>query len=296
LAEVTLRRHARIFWASIGVKGTAPKGSIVSIQAPCRRKPCATTAVANRRGRWSATLELLRGTASGSATVTAALPGGRVIRRPVSFLAPTGPPLAAERRFFVLIGDSLAEASEPFLPLALPGFNVTVHARSGRALGRGMDVLAQTPLPPGAVLALSLFTNNDPRDVPALEGAVRESVRRAGPRGCAVWATIQRPRVGRVSYRSANRRLVALAGDPAFGGRLQIVRWAEAVKRRPGWLSRDKVHPTPSGRRARASLYGAAAARCPSQPGDPVRQNPSGGHLAPGAAPSSRATAARAHR
>jgi lysophospholipase L1-like esterase len=126
-----------------------------------------------------------------------------------------------------------------------------------------MTLLASTPIPSRPMVwGFSLFTNDDPRGVAALDAAVRASLDRIGPRSCAVWATIARPKLAGVSYTNANRQLYALAADPALAGRLQIVPWAEAVAEHREWLRKDRVHPTQEGYAARAQLFADAALRC----------------------------------
>jgi hypothetical protein len=117
-----------------------------------------------------------------------------------------------------------------------------------------------------AVLAFSLFTNDDPVAVGALEAAVRRSVERVPRGGCALWATIVRPEVGGVSYAAANARLRALVEDPALRDRLRVVDWARAVAgHRRAWLTKDKVHATSAGYLERARLYARAALDCLSR-------------------------------
>jgi hypothetical protein len=161
----------------------------------------------------------------------------------------------------VMIGDSLAEGTEPFLGRALPGWSVSTDARRGRPLAEGMHILGKTSLGPAPVLAFSLFTNDAPTNLGALEAAVRLSVQRAGRNGCAIWATISRPFNGG-SYAQANARLIALAADPDLRGHLFVVPWAELIRRNPALVGRDRVHATPSGYRERARLYAQAAESC----------------------------------
>jgi lysophospholipase L1-like esterase len=123
-------------------------------------------------------------------------------------------------------------------------------------------VLAQTR-PPKASFAYSLFTNDDPLRIEQLDAAVRDSVAALGPHGCAVWATIVRPKVGGRTYAAVNARLRALALDPALSGRLLIADWARAVQsHRRAWLAKDRVHATPAGYLARAQLYADALNSC----------------------------------
>src|SRR4051794_38376853 len=208
---------------------------------------------ARRRRRRSARLP--RSTATPFPAITVAPP------------APTQPPAATAvppssgsgaAGSVVVIGDSLATGMQPYMSGALPGWKVSVDSRIGRPLADGMRIFAGTPIRPHAVYAFSLFTNDDPRSVAALDSAVRTSVQRGG---CAVWATIVRPPVGGVSYAAANQRLKQLAA--AFGGRLQLVDWAGAVAAHPGWVpGSDGVHASAEGYRNRAALYAQKIQAC----------------------------------
>ncbi|MCW2967000.1 MAG: hypothetical protein JWM71_772, partial [Solirubrobacteraceae bacterium] len=170
-------------------------------------------------------------------------------------------------RTMIVIGDSLAVGMAQALPADLPGWDVPVDGRVGRPLSEGMQILSETKLPGGsrgshAILAFSLFTNDSPASVDALEAAVRESVARLGAHGCAIWATIARPPFGGVSYAAANQRLEALEEDPSLAGRLLIVPWKAQYERHPSWRASDGVHATPTGYAARAQMYAVAARDC----------------------------------
>jgi hypothetical protein len=172
-------------------------------------------------------------------------------------------PAARRPRRLVMIGDSLAVGTEAILPGLLPGWRVVTHGLTSRPLSAGMQLLSTLALGNApVVLAFSLFTNDDPRNVGALDAAVRTSVARAGPSGCAVWATIVRPPVNGVGYGAANGRLRRLARDPALGRNLRIVPWAAEVARHPDWLAPDGVHGTATGYAGRAQLYARAARSC----------------------------------
>ena len=114
-------------------------------------------------------------------------------------------------------------------------------------------------LPDGPkILAFSLFTNDSPSNVAALEAAVRASVQRAGKGGCAIWATIARPAVRGVSYAAANARLNQLGPSSAAPRR------AVGGDRRGG-PGPARARPRPRHRRGyrkRAELYAQAAGSC----------------------------------
>lgn len=269
--------------AVVRVTGRAAPGQQLSVRAACAPDPCEAIAFADAAGRWRARLvvsaavgRLIGLTAAYASSRAGERPARGMVRlherRPAGVTVPAtaggAPPPALRpptgRRAVIVIGDSLAVGMAPALRSDLAGDAVSVDARVGRPLAEGMAVLAATALPAGdhPVLALSLFTNDDPRAVRALEAAVRESLRRVGPRGCAVWATIRRPALDGVSYAAANTRLEALAADPRLLGRLLVVPWAQEASRHPGWVAPDGVHGTPEGYAARAALYAAAVRSC----------------------------------
>jgi hypothetical protein len=173
---------------------------------------------------------------------------------------PTTPaPSGSSPRKLVMIGDSLAVGTQAILPGLLPGWSVTTNAQTGRPLATGMQILAGTRVSGRTALAFSLFTNDDPTHVSQLDSAVRTSVQRAGPRGCAIWATIVRPPVNGVSYAAANKRLNQLAGQLPT---LRVVPWAATIAAHPSWVGGDGVHATPDGYRRRAQMYADAAKSC----------------------------------
>lgn len=179
--------------------------------------------------------------------------------------APSPPSSSASTGTLVMVGDSLAVGVRTLLPAALPGWHVDVLARTSRPLAEGMRVLSSLDLAgagqgPRPVLALSLFTNDDPTHTSALEAAVSRTLQAVGSRGCVIWATIVRPPVNGVSYQAANALLERLAAsDP----RVVIVPWAHQVAASPSLVGADGVHPTPAGYQLRARLYAQAAQSCP---------------------------------
>jgi hypothetical protein len=161
----------------------------------------------------------------------------------------------------VMIGDSLAVGVRSVLPGLLPGWRVSVNGRVSRPLAEGMNILSDTPIPSDgtSVLAMSLFTNDDPTHTAELQAAVKQTLDQVGANGCVVWATIARPPVNGVSYDAANSLLRRLARSDS---RLRIVPWAEQTAARPSLLGPDRVHPTPAGYQLRAQLYAQAAQSC----------------------------------
>jgi hypothetical protein len=256
----------RLVTANVALSGRAPAGTNVPISASCRGFDCTAITFAGRDGRWSTRMQLMA--RKGQQRVTLNV-GGTPLRVTLSKQLPPvfSAPLAAPGNLgggeaVVVIGDSLAVGMALDLQALMPGRPVLVDARIGRPLDEGMAVLAGT-LPPKASFAYSLFTNDDPVRIEQLDAAVRSSVASLGPHGCAVWATIVRPKVGGRSYARVNARLRALALDPALSGRLQIADWAAALRgHRRAWLAKDRVHATAAGYLARAQLYADALSTC----------------------------------
>jgi hypothetical protein len=271
------------------VRGAASPGGSVFLSASCRPQRCEARATAGADGHWTASMTLAttpssrfvtidassqpRVSGTGSGVTTVELAGPRVPTAPTSRgsgasgstrrtaqappppapIPPAGPALAHD---VLVIGDSLAVGMAADLRAALPGWRVRIDGKISRPLAVGLQILAREPDVP-AIVAFSLFTNDDPSATAALERAVRASAARPG--ACAVWATIVRPPYDGVSYDAANRVLTRLAGE--LPG-LRLVDWAGAVARSPSFVAGDGVHGTPAGYRARGQLYAAAIRAC----------------------------------
>jgi hypothetical protein len=264
----------------------------VFLSASCLPIPCTALAPVDGSGHWSARIELATPssgrfvtidanaregvTGAGSAVATVELVSAESTRkairrdaakaranrtpRPTAPASGTRAPAAQSLPHEVLvIGDSLAVGMADALRAALPGWRVTIDAKTSRPLGEGMRILGAQPRAP-AIVAFSLFTNDDPRSIDALAAAVRATALRPG--GCAVWATIAAPPVKGIDYGNANQLLRGLASEPDLALSLQIVDWGAEVAGSPSLLAGDGVHATPAGYRARAELYAAAIRAC----------------------------------
>ena len=165
---------------------------------------------------------------------------------------------AARPQSVLVVGDSLAEGTEPYVSRALPGWKVVTSAETSRTTSDGVaEITGRSQLPP--VIVASLGTNDDPGAVSSFEGSVQEVLAAAGPGGCVVWPNIVRPPYNGVSYRGYNRALAALAvTDP----NLFVVDWAGMVTANPGWIGSDGVHASSSGYAARGEAIAQAVLSC----------------------------------
>jgi|GEM_PF-1970347 len=275
--------------ARVRLRGRAGAGTAVYLSAGCRPDPCRAQTTAGGDGAWAVTMTL-RATpaahfvtvdanarrdvvATGSAVATVELVGPARARAPAArrtapasstsgddTAATSAPSRRRLPRDVIVIGDSLALGIEQPLKALLPGWRVRVDGRIGRPLAEGMQILGRQPSPP-AIIAFSLFTNDDPGNTRALEAAVRSTASRAP--GCVVWSTIVRPPVGGVSYAAANAVLERLASDPEITLGMKLVDWAAEVAQSPSLVTpKDGVHGTPQGYRVLAQLYAAAIQDC----------------------------------
>ena len=262
---VAAHPHVRSAAALVSLRGRAARNRSLVVRTQCSLGPCTTTTTSNRRGRWKATLHVIRDRDElemGVRVAYADLGDEASDLEVVTLVLPEWAQRSADPDGeLAMVGDSLAEGTADHLRTELAGWWVTTDARVSRPLADGMAVLAATPMPRTPVdLAFSLFTNDDPRNVAALEAAVRHSVGLLRPGACAIWATIVRPKVAGVSYRAANRRLKALQLE--LSPQLVVVDWQAAVRENRRWLRDDRVHATPGGYAARAELYAQAARDC----------------------------------
>jgi hypothetical protein len=174
----------------------------------------------------------------------------------VAELAPGG-----QQQIYV-IGDSLTHGMQYILPSHFPGWGVGTWGYNGRSLAEGMDILARTLIPDDGsiILGMSLGTAEYPRQVGALEAAVRESLRRVGPNGCVIWATIYRPPRNGVGYGSENEALRAMERREP---RMQLVDWSKSLHAHPLPMDATGVHPTTiKGWQRRAQMFEDAARSC----------------------------------
>jgi lysophospholipase L1-like esterase len=172
-------------------------------------------------------------------------------------VAPTAAHARAHR--LLVVGDSLAEGSEPYMPDALPGWRIKSNARVGRHAPDGPRILQRASRLPRYV-AVSLGTNDDPRLGDTFKAALRRTMRTVGDGRCVVWADIVRPAVAGTGYGKLNR---VLRSQDRRRANLVVVRWTAMVRKHPEWLGRDGVHVNAAGYEARARAYARALARCP---------------------------------
>lgn len=188
-----------------------------------------------------------------AAAVTALL----VFRQDGGERAPSGGAVA-------LVGDSLNVGVEPYLPQALPGFELIAADRVGRRTEEGIAEIEQGRARLAPHVVVSLGTNDSPSAVGAFRAAVARVVELVGPDRCLVWATIWRDGAPDEAFNQVLRDAAAAQG------RMRLVEWAAMVEAHPDWLAPDGLHGSPGGYRERAEATAAAVRDCA-----PARAEPS---------------------
>jgi hypothetical protein len=172
----------------------------------------------------------------------------------------TAPAAAAQEQRLFVDGDSLAVGTQPYFPALLPGWDIRTSAAVSRHAFEGPAVLRSMGSALAPVVAVSLGTNDDPRNTGAFRSAIRDVMAVAGPSRCVVWATIQRPPVAGTPYTAYN---AILRAEGRRRPNLKVVRWRRLVRAHPEWLGPDRVHVDGVGYRARARAYADQIRRCP---------------------------------
>jgi hypothetical protein len=166
---------------------------------------------------------------------------------------------AAESRRSVLdLGDSLSVGTAPYLRRQLPGYRIERFHDVGLHADDAVDLVRAVGGDLPRVLVVSAGTTDDPRIVSAFSRAVSGVVAAAGRERCVVWPTIARPPAAGSTYAGLNRALVRAGRRHA---NLVLVDWVGMVRRHPGWLSKDGVHVSAAGYRARARAIAVAVKR-----------------------------------
>jgi lysophospholipase L1-like esterase len=162
--------------------------------------------------------------------------------------APGHPALAQIQMPEVLVvGDSLAVGTMPYLDMLLTDRNLTWDAVNGRTTPQGIHALRLDlrAVEPQAVV-VSLGTNDGP-DPLRFTRRLRLMLGDLSPHTCVIWTAIVRPR-RKGPYRALNR---ALRAEAARDRRLVVINWDRAVKRGTVNLH-DGLHADAAGYRYRS--------------------------------------------
>jgi hypothetical protein len=179
-----------------------------------------------------------------------------------------GAATAAPPRRLLVGGDSLGQATVPYLKRQLPHWRIAQDAHPNARSSEGAGAMRTYGRRLAPVIYVSLGTIDDPSRFEDFRDSLREIMRVAGPRRCVVWTNIFRPDEQGFSYRAFNDELERQA---ALRDNLRIVDWERMVDANVGWLVNDAVHVIEAGYSARARAVAREVRRCRASLSHPRR-------------------------
>ena len=159
----------------------------------------------------------------------------------------------------LVLGDSLALGTKPYLPDLLPGWRLRQVVDVGFHTIEGVKKVRAYGSSLPHYVVLSLGTNDDPRFVSGFRSSIRSVMAAAGAGRCVVWPNIVRPPAVGTTYAGYNR---ALAAEARARANLLVVDWVSLARAHPEWLRKDGVHVNATGYKARAAAIARALASC----------------------------------
>ena len=169
-----------------------------------------------------------------------------------ALLACAAPAVAGDSDVLV-VGDSLAVGTMPYLGPMLGGRNIFSAAKNGITTPQGMKLVRQElrlVTPKTVVISLG---SNDGSNPQRFADRVRRTMSMLPENACVIWATIIRPK-RKGAYRGLNRVLhQAKRRDP----RIVVVDWEHAVTGGAVYLP-DGLHADEAGYRYRSAMIAAA--------------------------------------
>ncbi|HET7121511.1 MAG TPA: hypothetical protein VFI17_09730 [Solirubrobacterales bacterium] len=179
---------------------------------------------------------------------------------------------AAARPHVLVVGDSLAELTSPYLGRYLPGVEITVNAVGGSNSYQIFDLFQESYEPSDDVIVFDAGTNDNPEYPEILAGNLAKAAAIVGDR-CMVVPTIHGFTVNGVDNTGKNRVVAEFAASRPG---TQVPDWAAVATTQPELMQSDGLHPVEAGADYRAQLiaqgvegclaYDQARASAPPQP------------------------------
>jgi hypothetical protein len=172
----------------------------------------------------------------------------------------------------LVVGDSLADLTSPYLSRYLPGVELTINAVGGYNSYQIFDLFQESYDPTDDVIVFDAGTNDNPEYPEILAGNLAKVAEIVGDR-CMVVPTIHGFTVNGVDNTGKNRVVAEFASSRPG---TQVPDWAGTVATRPDLMQADNLHPIEAGADYRAQLiaqgvqgclaYGDAVATAPPEP------------------------------
>jgi hypothetical protein len=172
----------------------------------------------------------------------------------------------------LVVGDSIAELTSPYLSRYLPGVELTVKTGGGYNSYQIFDLFQESYEPTMEVIVFDAGTNDNPAYPQILAGNLAKVAAIVGDR-CMVVPTIHGLHPGGVDDTGKNG---AVAEFAASRPGTQVPDWAAVVATQPELMQADNLHPAEAGADYRAQLiaqgvqgclaYAQARAAAPPQP------------------------------
>ncbi len=166
-------------------------------------------------------------------------------------------PAAAAPRVLV-VGDSLAELTSPYLGRYLPGVELTMNTGGGYNSYQVFDLFQESYEPAMDVVVVDAGTNDNPAYPEILAGNLAEVAEIVGDR-CLVVPTIHGLHPGGVGDTGKNRTVAEFAASRPG---TQVPDWAGAVADHPELMQADNLHPIEAGADYRAQLIAQGVQGC----------------------------------
>jgi hypothetical protein len=184
--------------------------------------------------------------------------------------APPAPARAAPR--VLVVGDSLADLTSPYLSRYLPGVELTINAVGGYNTFQIFELFEESYDPSQSVIVFDGGTNDNPAYPEILAEHLAKVAEIVGNR-CMVVPTVHGFTVNGVDNTGKNRVVAEFAASRPG---TQVPDWARAVATHPELMQADNLHPIEEGADYRAQLiaqgvegclaYGQAVATAPPEP------------------------------
>ena len=148
-------------------------------------------------------------------------------------------PVAQARPHVLVVGDSLAELTSPYLGRYLPGVELSVNAVGGYNSYQIFDLFQESYEPSDDAIVFDAGTDDNPSYPEILAGNLAKVAETVGDR-CMVVPTIHGLHPGGVDDSGKNRVVAEFAASRPG---TQVPDWQGAVFAHPELMQADNLHP-----------------------------------------------------